>query len=96
VRTARNGLEAIEAVPEFLPEIVLMDVGMPKMNGYDATRQIRQLPCGRNIVIVAVTGWGQEDDKQRATEAGCTAHLTKPVDFAALERLLATGAGPAA
>ena len=90
VRIARNGVEAIAEVKDFSPQIVLMDVGMPRMNGYEATRQIRQLPNGDDIVVVAVTGWGQADDKQRAAEAGCTAHLTKPVDFVALERLLAT------
>jgi PAS domain S-box-containing protein len=89
VRTARNGLEAIEMVADFLPEVILMDVGMPTLNGYDATRRIRQMPFGKDIYIVAVTGWGQPDDKQRSAEAGCSAHVTKPVDFNALEGLLA-------
>jgi CheY-like chemotaxis protein len=90
VRTARDGLEAIEIVTEFLPETILMDVGMPKLNGHDATRRIRALDCGKDTFIIALTGWGQSDDMQRSNEAGCSAHLVKPVDFAALERLLAT------
>lgn len=94
VRTARDGLQAIELVPEFLPEVILMDVGMPRLNGYEATRRIRQMPSGEEIFIVAVTGWGQPDDKQRSAEAGCSAHMTKPVDFATLEKLLAEIDGP--
>jgi CheY-like chemotaxis protein/two-component sensor histidine kinase len=89
VRTARDGLEAIDVAGEFQPEIILMDVAMPRMNGYDATRQIRQLPCGKDVFIVALTGWGQIDDVRQSTEAGCSAHLVKPIDFTALERLLA-------
>jgi PAS domain S-box-containing protein len=90
VRTARNGLEAIELVQEFLPDTIVMDVGMPKLNGHDATRRIRELACGKDTFIIALTGWGQSDDMQRSAEAGCSAHLVKPVDFVALERLLAT------
>jgi PAS domain S-box-containing protein/excisionase family DNA binding protein len=90
VRTARDGLQAVEVAGEFLPEVILMDVGMPKMNGYDATRRIRQMPWARESFIVALTGWGQADDVQRSLDAGCSAHLVKPVDFAALERMLAS------
>jgi CheY-like chemotaxis protein len=89
VSTARDGFEAIRLASEFNPEVILMDVGMPKLNGYDATRQIRELPQGREIYIVALTGWGQESDMARSFEAGCSAHLVKPVDFAALDELLA-------
>jgi len=71
------------------PDVILMDVGMPGLNGYDATRRIRAQPWGRDIVIVAVTGWGQVTDKERAREAGCNAHLVKPVDLRALDRVLA-------
>ena len=92
VRTAHNGLEAVEIVAEFEPKIILMDVGMPKLNGYEATRRIRQMPAGKDAFIVALTGWGQTSDKQQSAEAGCSAHLVKPVDFATLERLLANGA----
>ena len=91
VRTAGDGLQAIDAAAEFLPEVILMDVGMPKLNGHDATRLIRQLPGGKDPFIIALTGWGQDDDVQRSVEAGCSAHLVKPVDLAALERLLVSG-----
>ena len=89
VRSACDGLEAIRMAEEIRPEIILMDVGMPKLNGYDATRRIRELPGGKDIFIIALTGWGQADDLERSAEAGCSAHLVKPVDFAALEELLA-------
>jgi len=90
VRTAGDGLEAIASAEEFQPNIILMDIGMPKLNGYEATRRIREKPFGKDIMIVALTGWGQASDVARSVEAGCSAHLVKPVDFAALERLLAT------
>src|SRR6185312_6870431 len=90
VRTANDGLEGIEAAGEFRPEVVLMDVGMPVLNGLDATRRIREQEWGRKITIIALTGWGQEGDKERSREAGCDGHLVKPVDFADLEKLLGT------
>ncbi len=93
VRTACDGQEAVEVAATFRPEIILMDVGMPKLNGYDATRQIRGMPWGKDVFIVALSGWGQAQDRERATEAGCSAHLTKPVDFTALEHLLASPPG---
>jgi PAS domain S-box-containing protein len=88
VRVARDGLDAIEVASAFRPEVILMDVGMPKLNGYDATQRIRRLPWGGDIVIVALTGWGQEADMLRSADAGCTAHLVKPIDLDALERLM--------
>jgi len=91
VRTGRDGLEAIEIAAEFQPEIILMDVGMPKLNGYDATRRMRQMHWGQDVLIIALSGWGQDGDVQRSTEAGFSAHLVKPVDLAALEQLLETG-----
>jgi excisionase family DNA binding protein len=91
VRTAHNGLEALEAVAEFQPRVILMDVSMPKLNGYEATRRIRQMPAGKHAYIVALTGWAQTTDRQLSMEAGCSAHLVKPVEFAALERLLERG-----
>ena len=66
-----------------------MDIGMPKMNGYEAARRIRQESWGKRMVLIAVTGWGQEEDKRRAVEAGFDHHLTKPIEAAALEKLLA-------
>jgi CheY-like chemotaxis protein len=90
VRTAGDGLEAIAAAEEFRPDVILMDVGMPKLNGYEATRRIREQPYGKDIMIVALTGWGNASDVAQSIHAGCSAHLVKPVDFAELERLLAT------
>jgi CheY-like chemotaxis protein len=90
VWTARDGLEAVLKAGELQPEIILMDVGMPKLNGYEATRRIRETPSGKDIFIVALTGWGQPSDVVKSREAGCSAHLVKPVDFAALDELLAT------
>jgi CheY-like chemotaxis protein len=90
VRTAHDARSGLEAVHEFRPEIAFLDIGMPGMDGYEVCRRIRQAPGGGNLVVVAVTGWGQPQDKQRALDAGFDAHLTKPVDPAALARLLAS------
>ncbi|HEX4609232.1 MAG TPA: ATP-binding protein, partial [Urbifossiella sp.] len=88
VRTAHDGLEAIAAAEEFRPAVILMDVGMPKLNGLDATRRIREHPWGKAITIIALTGWGQENDRERSREAGCDGHLVKPVSLPDLEKLL--------
>jgi PAS domain S-box-containing protein len=89
VRTANDGLEAVAVAEAFRPEVILMDVGMPRLNGYEATRRIRERPWGRSMIIIALTGWGQEGDRVRSQEAGCNGHLVKPVDLAELEKLLA-------
>src|SRR5262249_6953986 len=89
-RAAHDGLEALDVVAAFRPDVVLLDIGMPKLNGYDAARRIREQPWGSNIFLVALTGWGKEDDRRRSHEAGFNMHLVKPVDPAALERLLAS------
>jgi CheY-like chemotaxis protein len=89
LHTAHDGLEAVQAAATFRPDVVLLDIGMPKMSGYEAARSIRRQPWGKGMALVAVTGWGQEEDKRRAAEAGFDHHLTKPVEPAALERLLA-------
>jgi len=84
-----NGLEAVETAESFRPELVLLDIGLPKLNGYDVARRIRKQPWSRDVILVALTGWGQEDDRRRSQEAGFNFHLVKPVELAALERLLA-------
>jgi CheY-like chemotaxis protein len=89
-RTANDGLEALELVRVFEPDVVLLDIGMPKLNGYDTARRIRQQPWGRGLVLVALTGWGQEEDRRRSQEAGFDNHLTKPVSQAQLDKLLAS------
>jgi CheY-like chemotaxis protein len=68
---------------------VLLDIGLPKLNGYEASRRIRGQPWGQNVALIAVTGWGQEDDLRRSQEAGFDHHMVKPVDPQALMRLLA-------
>jgi CheY-like chemotaxis protein len=88
-RTAYDGLEAVQAAATFQPEVVLLDIGLPKMNGYEAARHIRQQPWGKGMALVALTGWGQEQDKRRALAAGFDHHLTKPVEAVALEEPLA-------
>jgi CheY-like chemotaxis protein len=90
VSIARDGLQAVEMASKTRPEVILMDIGMPHLNGYDATRQIRETELGREMFIVALTGWVQADDIACAKDAGCSAHLVKPVDYAALDQLLAT------
>jgi CheY-like chemotaxis protein len=70
------------------PEIILLDIGLPDMDGYEVCRRIRQRSDGVRPWVVAITGWGQQRDKDRAMEAGFDAHLTKPVDPALLERVL--------
>ncbi len=89
VRTARDGLEGAETAAAWHPDAILLDIGMPRLNGYDACRRIREQPGGKDAFIVALTGWGQEEDKRRSQQAGFDGHLVKPVEPAALEKLLA-------
>ena len=88
VRMAHDGVEAVEAAERFRPEVMLMDVGMPRLDGYEATRRIREQSWGKTMTIIALTGWGQEGDKRQSREAGCNAHLVKPVNLSDLEKLL--------
>jgi len=90
VLAVHDGVEAVAAAERFRPEVILMDVGMPHLNGYEATRRIREQPWGRDTVIVALTGWGQESDRARSQEAGCDGHLVKPIQLSDLETLLAS------
>jgi PAS domain S-box-containing protein len=91
-RMAHDAVSGLAAVEAFQPHMVFLDIGMPGMDGYETCRRIRRQPSGRHIVIVAVTGWGQSQDRQRALDAGFDAHLTKPVDPGALARVLASAA----
>lgn len=90
VRVANNGEQAIRLAAEFVPDVVIMDLGMPIMNGYDAARHIRQQPWGQRMMLVALSGWGQEHDKQRTREAGFDFHLVKPAEPSELEKLFAS------
>jgi CheY-like chemotaxis protein len=89
VHTAHDGIEAVGAAATFQPDVILLDIGLPKLNGYEAVRRIKEQSGGRNILLIALTGWGQEDDRRRSHEAGFHHHLTKPVDFPALQEMLA-------
>ena len=89
VATATDGIEALDLLRREPPDVALVDIGMPRMNGYQLAQAVRQEPWGRNLLLVAMTGWGQKRDKQQAREAGFDRHLTKPVSRATLEELLA-------
>jgi CheY-like chemotaxis protein len=86
-----DGATALAEMDDFAPEIVLLDIGMPGMDGHEFARHVRARPGGDRMRLVAVSGWGQEEDLRRSREAGVDAHLVKPVDLDALERLLAEG-----
>ena len=87
-RTALDGVEALEAAASFRPHVVLLDVGMPRLNGYDACRLIRAQPWGKEMLLVAQTGWSRDEDRRRTREAGFDAHLVKPVNYDALTKLI--------
>ncbi len=92
-KTAHDGLQAVELAREYQPDIVLLDIGMPKMNGYDACRAIRRELAGREPLMIAVTGWGQENDRRASSDAGFDQHLVKPIDFAKVQALLMDSVG---
>lgn len=89
-RTAHDGESAVATAESFLPEVVLLDIGLPKLNGYEVAQRIREQAWGANMFLIAVTGWGQDEDRQRSSEVGLNVHMVKPVEPAALEKLLAT------
>lgn len=88
VRMANDGLEAVEVAAAFVPEVILLDIGLPKLNGYEAAREIRQQEWGKSMTLIALTGWGQEEDRQRSKEAGFNSHMVKPVDHIELMKRL--------
>ncbi len=88
IEIAYSGTEAIDKGAKFLPQLVLLDIGMPGMDGYHTCRAVRACDWGSNAMIVAVTGWGQETDRRMSREAGFDGHLVKPVEYAALKDLL--------
>jgi CheY-like chemotaxis protein len=89
VRVAHDGAQAVEQAESFRPHVALLDIGMPRVDGYEAARRIRSQEWGRGMVLVALTGWGQDDDRRRSQEAGFDRHLIKPVDIEALQQVLA-------
>jgi CheY-like chemotaxis protein/two-component sensor histidine kinase len=105
---AHDGLEALQVVAAVQPDVVLLDIGLPKMSGYEVAQRIRGQESGGDVVLIALTGWGQEEDRRRSRNSGFDHHLTKPIEFSALVKLLAglppvgravtareSGAGPA-
>ncbi|HEV7735096.1 MAG TPA: ATP-binding protein, partial [Candidatus Binatia bacterium] len=86
--TAADGLAAIEAALTSRPDVVLLDIGLPKLNGYEAARRIRAQPGGAAMTLIALTGWGQDEDRRKSREAGFDNHMVKPVDYEALTTLL--------
>lgn len=85
---AHDGVEALEAIESHHPEVVLLDIGLPKLDGHEVCRRVREQPWGKDIMIIALTGWGQEDDRRKSEEAGFNGHLVKPVDYDKLLALL--------
>jgi PAS domain S-box-containing protein len=90
VRTAHDGLQGLAAALEYRPDVVLLDIGLPGLNGYEVAKQIRQHPALKNVVLVAMTGYGQEADRQRSQEAGFDHHLVKPARFEQVQKILAS------
>ena len=88
MRCAHDGHQAVELAGDFRPDVVILDIGLPGMNGLDACRAIRTAEWGRSIFIVALTGWGQEEDQRKTRDAGFDAHLVKPVEPGELSRLI--------
>ena len=89
VETAFDGIEALATAARFRPEIVFLDIGLPNLNGYEVARRIRGEAWGRDLVLIALTGWGRDQDRRQSTAAGFTFHLTKPVDLSALKTIVA-------
>ena len=87
-RTAHDGESAVTTAEMFLPDVVLLDIGLPKLNGYEVAQRIRQSSWGASMFLIAVTGWGQDEDRQRSSEVGLNVHMVKPVEPSALEKLL--------
>lgn len=88
VRVAQDGVEAFQTAAEFRPDVIVIDIAMPKLNGYEAARKIRAQSWGGEIMLIALTGWGQQQDRQRTQDAGFNAHLTKPVNYNTIMELL--------
>lgn len=88
VQVAYDGLTAVDLAAEFLPDLVILDLGLPKLDGVEVCRRIRRLPQGDQMTIVAVTGWSDDEDEARTRDAGFSCHLVKPVDLARLQAFL--------
>lgn len=89
-RTALNGVQALGIAHEFRPDVMILDIGMPGLDGHDLARRIRAEAWGKDILLIACSGWGQSEDKELSREAGFNLHLVKPVELQTLDALLAT------
>ena len=89
VRTAYDRQEGLDTAQDYRPHVVLLDIGLPKLNGYEACRHIRKQSWGKSIMLIAATGWGQEEDRRKSQEAGFDHHMVKPVNPRVLMKLLA-------
>ncbi|CAL8472702.1 response regulator [Caballeronia novacaledonica] len=89
VRTEHDGPRALASIDDFKPDVVVLDIGLPGMSGFDVAREMRKREATRSVLLLALTGWGSEADRQSALDAGFDHHLTKPVDVTDLEALLA-------
>jgi len=90
VKAVYSGMQALDVLEVFAPDVVVLDIGMPSMSGYEVARRIRTMQQGQAPLLIALTGWGQASDKRRAADAGFDEHLTKPVDPNVLMSLIAT------
>jgi len=88
-RTAHDGEAALATAEQFRPQVVLLDIGLPKLNGYEVAQRIRQAEWGTAMFLVAITGWGQDEDRRRSEDVGMDLHMVKPVEPGALDRVLA-------
>ncbi len=88
VTMANDGLEALRCIAESFPDVALLDIGMPNMNGYELAKRIRDQANGKDVMLIAITGWGQEVDRLHSQSAGFDYHLVKPVDLDQLQELL--------
>jgi len=88
IHTAYDGQQGFEVAKEFRPDVALLDIDLPKLDGYEVCRRIREQPWGKGVILIAATGWGHEEDRRRSNDVGFDRHLVKPVDSGALMRML--------
>lgn len=89
IQTAHDGRDALAVAASFRADVILLDIGMPKMSGYEVVRRLRELPWGRTALLVALTGWGQDEDRLKTRQAGFDGRFVKPVAYETVAKLLA-------
>jgi CheY-like chemotaxis protein len=92
VRIVHDGLSALDAARAYRPQVVLLDIGLPGLNGYEVAQRLRSDPITKDVLLVAVSGYGQDEDRRRSRQAGFDHHLVKPVDLIALQRIMPSAA----